>query len=382
MKASRRRCRRLLKGRYWSSPPIEIPTDGTERVSPGNVSMAGYFKIVDSPGSGQRSARARPIFLRATHAATAVFPASPADTLPPTWKVRFYERITWPPPAVGSDPPRHPFRLFLEITRCDAPAFTLPVHDARYPWLGSTEKVTTRLLTSPTFPRHTLVTYLVYRDDLSDVQLQRWICVLLAQRGYLIEAEEEALLEAIFLGTVRKWRTARYEAYCATKRRFLQPVGGVPTFPAYLGTTAARRMRDERARGAGEMLSDDEYVQLKDLRRQEPKLHRAVLYRIKLGKIQKVCPPGYEGEPCVKVDEVNAIEEARLANAADRQPKRFRDKRPDWIGRLLLKPGITPASAARKLKRWMNAEHLTRDEIEASVTKGRLVRLKPLRRGE
>jgi hypothetical protein len=234
------------------------------------------------------------------------------------------------------------------------------------------------------------------------------MALLLAQRMRLTEEEEAATIAAFFAGSPSE-QAARFEGYSRVKRIYLQPIGGKPTFPNYFNTTCRHFIRDQKFReGSGDRQilveaadtrqngyesieelglenSDSTllnsptvapYIPLKQLRRSEPNLHRAVLQRHARKRIVAICRPEFGGEVCVSRADVDATELERVRNAELKRPRRFAERRAEWMQQLRTQ-GLSKAAAQRKLKRWMNTEGLSTQEIEESLRKGRLVRLPP-----
>lgn len=348
-----------------------------------------------------------------------VLPTPPRFHLPPTWNAEFFERVSWP--AAEPDPARHPFHLFLEVSRLDIRPVSFPVHDMRDPWLGPTVK--SRLLRSflqpdtgsrEPFPRR-ISTYLVYGDELSEGTLCQWLSVLLAQRVLLLTEDEESMVISAFFATPRKaerdeWAQAKLDAYMHAKRNFVQPIGGRPSFPAYLESTVKKVRRaarfaarldagdDESAdaqRGLLESVPDpndalqayrdrstlaygeqraldrvESAVALSWLRRHDPRLHRALLYRIRRGRVETI---DAGTTPCVSVETVKQVQAEREKNADVRRPLRLVTERKEWID-TLRNSGLTKKSARRRVQRWINTLHLSAEEINASLARGRVVR--------
>jgi len=115
---------------------------------------------------------------------------------------------------------------------------------------------------------------------------------------------------------------------------------------------------------------------LRQLRRQEPALHRALLDRIQRGTVKAVV---IENERYVSIHDSNRVDEERKRNAESRIPLQFPGKRTEWARRLSTR-GIKYKSAQRQVKRWINDLQLSEAEINASVTRGRLVRIPPSRK--
>jgi hypothetical protein len=211
---------------------------------------------------------------------------------------------------------------------------------------------------------------------LSEGTLCRWLTVILAQRSLLTEREEEHCISSFFAGPENRGRDARLRAYADMKRRFAQPLGGRPSFPAYYARTVRGQIAaDIAAENAGEperwVDGSKVYYLLPSLRRKEPALHRAVLDRIRSGKVStKDRRDGLS----VSVEDLNQVDMERKHNAENRKPKAYPDRRADWIEALMAKR-LTKASATRKVKRWINTLGLSADEVKASIARGRLVRL-------
>jgi hypothetical protein len=337
-------------------------------------------------------------------------------TLPPTWGARIYEEFIYPPRDGGGDQESHPFRLFLEISRGNL-TVTWPIHDMeRDLWLGPTFKAKPFRIQLSTLLRRRLRTFLVYGDKLSERALHRWITVLLAQRALLTQEEEDAAVSDFFLGRSNDLSVAHLRTYRHLKSEFVQPIGGWPSLPALYNATLRWRKFESREQGAdlqmrirrspnGEYREDDpveaiedastrspekylqqvenqeseqqdkrvpdQYLKLKILRFREPNLYRALLDRIKRGRVQvheRNC------ERCVLTQDADAVEEERTANALARTPGRFRERQAAWIDRLSAR-AEKRASAKRKVKRWCSDPTLSEQDIEASVAKGYLVRI-------
>lgn len=363
-------------------------------------------KEINVLGSGQT------ILLRPQECLTFEYPKVHEVVLPETWEAHFTEEISWPPPSREAQQESPPFRLFLRINRAGY-RLRLPIHDKRDPWLGPTFKSTLRRFRFPTPPTFPFRTYLVYEDDLKDSDLGRWIALVLAQRTLLTPEEEDHAVEEFFAQGPKATKTARLDAYSRLKARYVQPIGPNPTFPSLFGVTVKWRKRDEeilfrrerewepaaaidgdegsdaiqdleghsdfptleKARGRRDMpLAGPriEYgISLRETRRREPQLYRALLDRIRRGKIKTM---KREDGLYVATTDADAVEVERLQNAQDRQPKRFPGRRTRWIDQLVAF-GLKQRSAERKIKRWINDLKLSEAEIEASVAKRRLVRL-------
>jgi hypothetical protein len=214
-----------------------------------------------------------------------------------------------------------------------------------------------------------------------DLTLRRWLSVLLAQRSFLTEEEEGQVVEAYFTRGENDSGLS-FTAYERVKRNFLQPIGDRPSFPVHYRMTlrAIRRadtfMTSEDPEHFHPIDSGEgRLVSLKGLRRQEPSLHRALLYRLAKGSIR---PERINGRVYVAAGVVDEVEQARQENSRSRLPKRLPHGRHRWIA-LMMRSGIKRRSAERKLKRWINVLGLSEAEIEASAAKGSLVRLPPFR---
>ncbi len=350
-KKIRARWRRALKRRYLSQRPERWPPEGIDWIG--------------EPPSTPSKAMRRSCGVKLT------FPAIRELELPESWSVQFYERFQWPPATVRPGMQPHPFRLFLEIRRGAARPFVLRVHDFQEPWLGETFKARLRRF-HPPFPLGLPVsTYLVYDDGISTISLCRWLTVLLAQRSLLTEPEEDEALGAFFRGRGDELQLAFFDAYRRAKKAFIQPIGGNPSFPSYFRRASAA-IRAGIVQDKFLPHGDGDQIALKTLRQLEPNLHRALLDRIRLGRVQ---PVKKDGTLYLLREEANRVDEERLLNSEARKPKRFPDpqRRQRWIDGLM-RHGLGHASATRKLKRWMNTLALTEDEIEASITRGRVVR--------
>jgi hypothetical protein len=330
--------------------------------------------------------------------------------LPTTWTASIFEEYSWPPPHLDPECPQQPFRLFMRIQR-GAFQFLLKIHDARDPWLPPRWKSRARVFKFPVPPTLPVSTFLVYADGLRTSWLCRWLTVLLAQRSLLTREEEDAAIMVFFAGKADLGRAARLEAYQRVRRTFLQPTGGWLSFPA-LYKKAYKHIQAEHTslldgsyeresnfsqpddadlclEGIWDEISSEsrrtkvrknlpsrlpsQYQSLKQLRRQEPLLHRALLDRIRAGRVQTI---EMDGGSFVTFEDASEVERQRQENAIRLATKRFPDKRVAWIGRLT-SHGIKYKSAQRKLKRWINGLNLSEAEVEASVARGRVVRLRP-----
>jgi hypothetical protein len=349
--------------------------------------------------------------LKAKHILKCQFAAARPPDLPSTWGAVVYEEYAWPPPALDPEEPHQPFHLFLRIERGNF-KFVLPIHDGRDPWLVPKFKARARFARFPTSPRFPIGTFLVYRDGLRSASICQWLAVLLMQRSLVTEDEKNVVLEAFFAGKRDDDRSARLLAAERLIRTFLQPTGGWPSFPAlYRKTYKSIRVEEMFMSGGGENASysttsgaaeehltemglegpwdeigleryrgrsarhgatrnQDWLIPLKQLRRQQPKLHRALLDRIARGRVR---PIQNGGQPYVTIADANEVDLQRERNAELRTPRRFAGKRVDWIVRLS-RTGIKRKSAERKLKRWINNLNLSEAEIEASVACGHLAR--------
>ncbi len=295
-----------------------------------------------------------------------VFFPTPAEAdFPPTWGARVYESIGWPPEPTELG--RHRFRLFVDFKRA-AYNLTIPLHDPRDPWEGRTCRM--RAPYGPPFsPSLPFLSYLVIDKGMSQLSLHRWLTVYLAQRLMLTSDEETSTFEAFFAGRSRESRGARFLAYEQTKRRFHVPVAGRASFPAYLRKVVLGLEKEEKH--AEPVLVGPGLVALSQLRWSEPKLYRALLDRIENGTVPVIEVDGWR---CVSVADASVVESERERNAAIRTRKRFRDKRPGWIARLIAR-GETQGSALRKVQRWINTDLLSEEDVEASVAAGHRVRL-------
>lgn len=347
-----------LRKRYWS----QLKKDYERRSS--------RFPPPDLSGGG--------IVVKAAPAKwTLDFPRPEHFELPPTWEARFYESLEYPVPRKFISFDRHPFRLSLEVRRRSW-EFTIYIHDTRERWLGPTFKTTFRFLRFPMLPHWAVTTYIAFQDDLSDVELYRWLTVILSQRSMLSDEEEACAVGEFFVSGSRddSEAEARSDAYRVLKSRFIQPIGGRPGFPEYYRKTLKMlRLQHTIETRSIRPLDVGDDISLKELRWSEPALHRAILDRIGHQRVEAV---KRDNTLWVTREEAERIDLERIKNAEARQPKRFPGRRLQWINELERK-GENRASATRKIKRWMNTLHLTEAEIEASIAKGRVVRL-PSRR--
>ena len=161
------------------------------------------------------------------------------------------------------------------------------------------------------------------------------------------------------------------------KKHFLQPLDGKRNFPSYYNSVKKRKTF-ESYRASHDAFPQERFEEgalhygVKSLRGSDPALHRALLDRIKQKKIEIL---HLDGE-WVRADDLETLDQERIANAEKRQPRNHSDprKRAEWVKKLRAQ-GLDRSSAQRKLKRWMNTANLSANEIELSITKGRLVRL-------
>jgi hypothetical protein len=283
------------------------------------------------------------------------------------------ERITFPVTRKTPDAEQHPFRLSLEVRR-GSRKININVHDFEQKWLGPTFKVRLRHFTPPWVPPLSPTTYIVFRDQLSEASLCRWLTVILAQRAMLTEVEEQVAVEWFFVRGVRvdADKSLRWKAYDVAKRHFCQPPAGNPSFPFYYERTLRMlRIRESVEDGNPFALRNGSLLSLKELRWAEPNLHRALLDRIATGRVQ---PVEQDGVLWVTRQETDQVEQERVRNAELRRPKRFPGKRASWIQELVRR-GEQRASAQRKIKRWINQLGLSEEAIRASIQQGRVVRV-------
>lgn len=302
---------------------------------------------------------------------TCEFPLPEGFRLPASWSARFFERIEWPTPRKFLGYDRHPFRLFLEVRR-GSRKFTVFIHDLRDRWLGPTHKVRLRFIGFPMEPPLALSTYIVLTDELTDRTLCQWLTVILAQRSMLSNREEHQAIEEFFCSGSPgdRERSVRLEAYRVLKERFVQPLGGHPSFPAYYQRTLRKlRLRQDMEYRERQPIQTGDYLQLRELRWSEPNLYRALLDRIADGKVKA---EERDKQLWIKRSDADRIEEERLRNAEARQARRFPGKRVHWINQLVSR-GEKRASAQRKVKRWINQMGLSEEEIKTSILRGRVV---------
>lgn len=365
-----------LRRLYEEAPEDEfsIPIYGKRPVDPCKpYSVPGReAKSFDAPFVVDR------LVARGRRPGRVTFP-EPADVeLPSTWRAGVYERIGWPPEEVPSG--RHRFRLFVDFARGEH-RFTIPLHDDREPW-GGPDHVLRAPFDPPFEPGVPFRSYLVLSPRLTDHWLHRWLVLYLAQRCLLTAEEESCCLSAFYAGGPRESRSTTLGAYLRAKRKFHFPLAGRACFPAYFSRTMRALDVDERyaeqedaeslsASGDYRNTSLGNHVSLSRLRRSEPKLHRAILDRIKHKTVTTI---EHHGTVYVPINEANKVENQRLLNAAVRHSIQFPGRRQEWIRRLVAR-GACKAAARRKIARWINKDHLSEAEIEASVTAGHRVRL-------
>ena len=70
---------------------------------------------------------------------------------------------------------------------------------------------------------------------------------------------------------------------------------------------------------------------------------------------------------------VKQVQAEREKNADVRRPLRLVTERKEWID-TLRNSGLTKKSARRRVQRWINTLHLSAEEINASLARGRVVR--------
>ena len=387
----------------------ELPGSSVIAASPGVNLMPdetqGLDRLVLRPGFGARLIAPM----------TATFPA--------TWSAQFYERVAWPPEQVSEGMQSH--RFFVEIKR-GGWKMVLPIHDTDDKWTGAEFKA------KPPFPfpielGFPFRGYVVIGNNMRDRTLCRWLTVYLAQRSFLTKDEEEDAFNAFFVDGRAILLSARWKAYDRIKRRFVQPIGGRPSFSTYLAAATSGLVKELRAEEQGwgddaknELTAEDQargddaeneltgegqgwadeddgepttdeqgtrdhdtagsaavlghLVDLSRLRWQNPSLHRALLDRIDRGRVQCVA---LAGRTYIHANDVDGVDRERVANADDRRPKRFGpEQRAAWRRRLTA-GGLSDSTAHRTVARWINHDVLTADEIEARIAKPHRARSKP-----
>lgn len=311
------------------------------------------------------------LVMRPRRTSRLLFPVPAEAQLPPSWSACTYEALAWPPREPLPD--SHPFRLCLALARGQQ-TLIVPIHDAREPWRGPVfEGRLPPLPFRQPFPE--FLGYISIDDKLSDETLCQWMTIHLAQRGLLTDAEEQSAFETFFMKGKSEFHLARWKAYERTKRRFVQPLRGLPgSFGTYY-RRAARCLEWELAEtdfagdvelgvNAGlQMPLPSDFVALRDLRRYEPQLHRAILDRVHKGVIEIIAWDGLKG---IRRSDADAIDEERRRNAAARERKRPVEERERWLERMVGQ-GQKRDSARRKLQRWINTDGLTDEEIEARI---------------
>jgi hypothetical protein len=356
------------------------------------------------------------IALRARRSILLVAPAE-AD-FPETWSALFYERVSWPPQPTA--PGQHLQRRFLQITRLGR-SLRIPVHDHREEWTGVPYKV--RPLPGTAADQVPISGYIVLADSMSKQNLCAWLTMYLAQHRFLTPNEETHAVES-FIARGRgigQARSARLLAYERARRRYVQPLRGEPSFPSYLKWATRGAIRDQvgESRSLGLELhaesndawtvdsDEDSYdasepvwtdddqedsveppmesagsqpslVELKSLRWSEPRLHRAILDRIRAGSVQVI---ELDGKEFVSAADAHRVDSERERNAAEHSKAGFdRRQRAIWEYALKRGQGLSRSAARRKLARWINEFLLSAEEISASIAQGKLVRFRDIPR--
>ncbi len=345
-----------------------------------------------------------PVLMKPRHEMKCRFAEARQPDLPITWEAAVFEQYKWPPPEVDPDEPSQPFRLYMRIQRGPY-RFRLPIHDQRERWLVPKFKVRLGVLRFPMPPAFHIGTYFVYQDGLRTTSICQWLTIILAQRGFLTEAEEGEAIKAFFVPGDQRGLSARLTAYERLKRTFVQPTGGWISLPALYQKTCRHLIWADLTQSEGNPEATDAegevtlgplnlraarphltnvhrdtpldhpplFISLRQLRCEEPALHRALLDRIRRGLLKTYV---VRGGTSVSTLDADRVDEERRRNAERKVPLRFPGRRTAWARRLSAR-GIKFKSAQRQIKRWINHLSLSEAEIEASVAKGRAVRLPP-----